>query len=662
MKNIICIALLFFLIFSQPLYSQTRVSSDISGGHRGNITSLIHKGETVLSAGEDGFLVTWNINRRAAIDRFQLTTYRIQSMVKHPLKEEVCIIEASGTGIYSLSVWNYSRKEKLFTIHSSSPLTYINYSASGNFIIAAGLDGFVLTLVNSSTGEINLDTLMPSGNTSIAVTGRAERNMLIYQSEYEDFDEASFEGRLIYFDLESNSVTGSFNAPGNLSSPVIFGNNRFLAGVNHDGLLLVDTTTGYVLDSMRDISRNSLLFPLSGEFFCVTQRGNSAVLYRFAPDRNGNLIVREQHSYSLPSPDNSGTISTIAFNESIVFASSNGALFTSGQANRMIPFVYSFQKRVTEFAAGENSIAFLTEDGQTGFIPLDFSRIGNSFVLEFTERKNFNRITSLSAQGRDHFILWQTLNTRTAPLLINSSGNEPVNLNYLTARFPLRAISVLNDKLLTLDTGGNITIRNTASLLSASSSHRPDFTFSSVGAIDAGFINNDYITICRSVIGNTSPFLSVNIRTGETIPYFFPVQAGLTAYPGRGGRIYAVAIEQIDFLRTVFMDLAAPAQQNRLFEYHGEALYYSITESNGRLVIACDNEGAMIISDRITFFERTGGLPVKLVSKGGHFICLDSEGNISWHDLNGKLLSVFSLRENTWTLKSNNREISGRIN
>jgi hypothetical protein len=59
--------------------------------------------------------------------------------------------------------------------------------------------------------------------------------------------------------------------------------------------------------------------------------------------------------------------------------------------------------------------------------------------------------------------------------------------------------------------------------------------------------------------------------------------------------------------------------------------------------------------------ERTNGLPVKLFGYDRFFISLDSEGNIAWHDnRTGRLLAVFSLNENRWTL-STTREISGEF-
>jgi len=636
-------SLLFFILI--PLHFL-----NAAGGHKGNITALIHKGNTVISSGEDGFIVTWNLTQRAAVERFQLTTYKIQTMISHPLKDEICIIEAS-MDIYRISVWNYARKEKIFSVFSDKPVTYINYSSNGSFIITAGLNGSALSLLNSSTGEIISDNIIPEGAVAFGITGRAERNILVYQAESEDYT-----GQILYVDLNSGSVTAAFNAPSNLSSPVIFDNNRFLSGINSSGLQLVDAASGAVLDSARNIERDALLYPLDSGFYCLNRRE----LISFSVDRNGKLVTRQRISLSLNA---NAHVSAIAFNENMVFASAHDILLFEPTNNRITALSFNFQKRITEIAAGENTIALLTENNDLFFLPTDYRQIKNSQSLTFTKKNNYSRITAFPLSGEDNFILWQTANTRTASQLLSAERTDGRNLNFLFGRSPLRAISAFGGKLLVLDTGGNITVRGLETL-TASTSAQPDFTFSSIGTIDASIINNENIILCRSAANNNSPFLSVNIKTGETVPRFFPAQTGLTVYSGGSGNVYAAVIERDDEgLQTIFINLSnSTAQESRvIFKYPGEAVHFSIAESSGRLAIACDSEGAKIYGNQIFNFERTNGLPVKLLAKRDFFLCIDSEGNIAWHDNSGKIQAVFSLYEDRWTLSSNGEETTGEI-
>ena len=680
MKNSILIVLLLtaFSFAAQNTAAQdsplqeTAQTLNAAGGHRGSITSVIHNGNTVLSAGEDGFLVTWNVSQKAAVNRFQLSTYRIQSMVKHPLKEEICVIESSVSGnYYRLSAWNYAAKQKLFSIISSKPVSYINYSAGGNLIIAAGLDGYNLSIINSTTGEINKDPVISNGHTAAAVTGRTERNVMIYQSEYEELSgQSAFMGQILYINLSNYATVGNFQTAGYMTNPITIINDLFIAGVNGSGLHIVNAANGQTLDSNSAIGRNAILCPLEDGFYCYDRKGNQAALYRFTVTRNnGSLGVASQ--ISLPASE-TGTVTSIAFNKNLVLSTSDGKLLLLDQ-NKAIPFGSGFQKQITEIASGEKTIAFFSDNGNLSILPLDYNLIDSSFSLKSNRYNNYAKITSFTAAEKDYYIIWQTENTRNPPQLITVNHDETEtaaaqtrNLNFITGRFPLRTISIFNNKLLTLDNAGNIAIRALDTITGASNSTRTDFTFSSVGAINASFINNDYIMVSSGVVNNSSPFLSVNIRTGETVPYSFKVHAGLMVFPGKSGSIYAAAIEQKNTLNTIFFNIASSNQENRILEYHGEAHHYTITESKDSLIIACDSEGIASFHESASGdtreksnFERTCGLPVSLFSYEDKFICLDTEGNIAWYSLNGKILAIFSLTGSQWTLETRPAQSSG---
>ncbi len=656
-KLFIASVIVFFA--AVPLYTK-----DIAGGHRGGITALIHKGNEVISCGDDGFIVIWDIEQRAASLRFQLTTNKIEALVSNPQKDEICIVEAGGQNNYRISAWNYTQKQKLFSVRSTEPVTFINYSAKGSFIIAGGFNGNVLTLLDSETGRIIDIPDIPEGSIEFAVTGRSERNMLLYQGEHEDnlFSDSpltrSDRGQILYLDLDSGSITSHFQAPGNLSSPVIFNNNSFIAGINSDGLLLVDAASGAIFDSIENMDRNALLYPSKNELYCLSRENGETVLFRFSVNANRKLVTRQE----LPLSFDTDPVTSFAFNGSAVFASSKrGGLFLLGPRSTITPMTHNFQTRITEIAAGKENIALLTEDGDLCFIPLDYRLLKRNQNITLVKKDGYGRITHFTAADEDRFMLWQSVNTRYAVQIVTADQGS-ASANFLTGRFPLRAISSLDDgnggKLLVLDTAGNLSVYNTDKLSSGAV-----FTFSSAGTVDAAFVNNEYIVLCRSAINNNSPFLFINFKTGETVPVFYDVQTALTVTAGRSGNVYVEAAERDgDGYKTAVIRLPldrgnAPA---KIFEYPQEAIHLSIAESAGRLAIACDSEGAFFIADETINFERTNALPVKLLGRDGFFLSLDGEGNIAWHDSNGKILAVFSLHADQWILQSD-RKISGRL-
>ncbi|MDR0502620.1 MAG: hypothetical protein LBH16_04800 [Treponema sp.] len=645
------------------LFSSSLPALDTGNGHRAAITSLISGGNSFISSAEDGFIEIWNPAEKNA-RRFQLTPYKIQMMIKNPSKEELCIVEAAGIDDYRLSVWNYISMEKIFSVNSKEPVNYINYSAGGSFIIAAGFDGKHLALLDSVTGEIKTVPDIPAGFVTLAATGRAERNMLIYQMEHEDFSQP--EGQILYVDINSASVTGCFQAPGSILKPIIFGNNRFIAGINWEGLLLVDASSGAVLDCIEELKNSALLCSAGEGFFYFNNDKNE--LYEFSVDSAG--IMEIHNEYNIP-PGN--PVKSIAFNENAALAASNGNIYLIDKSGKIIVMEHEHQTHITEIAVSDSSIAVLTEQSNMFFLPLDYRLLERTRNITTKIKNGYNKITAIPvlpdnsgrAQRLNKFILWQNANIRYFPEIVNSDHSiDEYKLNFLLERYPIRSISMMDKMILVLDNAGNVSV-------SSYGNAKKGFSFSSVGAIDAAFIDSQRIIICRSVMRGNSPFLIVNHKTGETVPVAAGAraQAGIMAYTAPAGHIvpseiYAAAVERDNEITktAVYAVSAAPGGEapRKILEYPGEDILLSITHSKGNPAIVCGGQGAAIYSEETVNFERSPGLPVRLIGCEEYIISLDSEGSICWHEnTSGKLLAVFKTYGNRWILRTGAREVSG---
>ncbi|MDR0442164.1 MAG: hypothetical protein LBH44_02000, partial [Treponema sp.] len=355
----------------------------------------------------------------------------------------------------------------------------------------------------------------------------------------------------------------------------------------------------------------------------------------------------------LPTED---TITAFTFNGNAAFGTRDGSLFFLAQNDKIVRMAHNTRQRIIEFAAAETSIAFLTESGELSFLPLDYRTFNRTGGLTLKERTGYTRISPLTVE-KDQFLLWQTSNTARAALL-DSQEQDAVAFTGTSGRFPLRSVSSRDNKILFMDAAGNISVYDQNDL-----NKKAIFTFSSAGAIDTAFISHEKIILCRSVISGNSPFLIVNINTGETLPLPHRSRAGIMVYSGGSGEIYGVAVEQDDGLKTTIIGLTDDKTDltgRLIHDYPGEAIIHSLAESAGTLAIAT-NQGAAIFGKEIIDFERTEGLPVKILGCPQFFLSLDSEGNIAWHNnKNGKLLAVFSLYREKWIL-SGNREFSGGL-
>ncbi|MCL1931639.1 MAG: WD40 repeat domain-containing protein [Treponema sp.] len=663
---------------SPSLYAGDWVYTGIvSGGHNGSINALVHRGDTVLSAGDDGFLEIWAAGQSGdqVKSRFQISPYRIVAMAGRPEKDEVCVIESDGLGLYRVSAWNYAERRNIFTQPARDSLSYINYSTAGNFIIAARTGRSGLFFFNADTGNVMPAPQSLTAAVSLAVTGRSERTMLTYSES----------GELSYWDLTSGDKTSHFDAPRNLRSPILFGNSRYFAGVNAEGLAVINAVTGIVMASDASVPDGSLLCPSGDEFLCLIQKENTAAqVYRYTIDRAGQLAAPGRFSLSAPGANNrftsiaAGVAGNASASGSIALGTAAGSLVFSNMSGRLTNPSTGEKINITEVEVSGQVIAFLAGNGTMGFIPLQYNQLTPGRMIRIEQNAEaYNRLTAFAErQNPDgQFVLWQDGNIRTLPVMWRSSPrSEKLPLSDISFRSPVRAVDSTGGKILFLDSAGNITV-----ISPFAPDKKPSFSFSSVGLMDAALVDGSRIIIGRSAVSGNTPFMMINVDTGETVPMPYPSRAGVTLHRGASGSVYAAAVSPMASSRTssgetdetrtaiLHLNLANIADSVKIVDFPGEDTQFSLAESpggsSGSLAATIGGEGAALYtSGYIQQLDRTSGLPLKLIDGGSFLISLDRDGSLCWHDSHdGKILAIFRLQSGGWTLQTERRTINGRF-
>jgi WD40 repeat protein len=640
----LALALVYFLLPLPSPFAQSR--RPLPAGHRGNVSALVRDPQgRVLSAGEDGFLAIWDTGSNEVTERFQLSPYPIDSMVLRPGRNEIALIENDPMGLCRISAWDYLEKRNLFTLVRDT-VSYINYSAAGGFLMAAGGGGNGVVFVHPETGEVLLSPQDLSGSAAFAATGRSEKTMVLYLSS----------GALSYWDLETGREIRRFNAPPNIKEPVLIGNNRFLAGFENEELIILDAVSGLVLVRSGNI-RGGKIFPGgpdSTEFVCL---GSSpAALYHLEINNSGRLETRNRKP--LPSSIPPVSCGAVIASDAMVLGNADGKLlvFRSSGSSRLMETGRP-QEKLLDAAVSSRDLAFITEKNLMAFIPLDYNRLRGGGSVKLEDSGGGVNIAS-DPSGDSSFLLWQPDNIRTFPMTKTYSGfpergsASEAFLDKLSFRFPLRSVSVLENKILLLDSMGNIRVinREGGDLL---------FSYSAMGSQDASFIDGENIIVGRSAVSGNTPFLKINILTGETVPLSYPAAIGARVYRGSGGGVYGAVIRNGAEPQTAIIALSAsnPAQARPLVEYAGEDTFFDMAETDG--LLASNLGGGAATVYRVAGnsgphpLERSPGLPRKILGGGRWFILLDTEGNITWHDPAAeKIVAVFRLYGNEWTLET----------
>lgn len=623
----------------------------LPAAHRGPVNVLIdNDAGRLLSAGSDGFLEIWDTSHHAAVDRFQLSLYPIHAMALRPGKTQVGVIERDDLGTYRIAAWDYNAKKQLFTLTFRDRISYLNYSAGGTFLIAVQSGRPALLFIAAETGEL----LKPpdiAAPVSFAATGRSERTMITYMAT----------GVLSYWDLESGREIRRFTVPSRMQSPLLFSNNRFLGGIDPGGLVILDAVSGAVLAREREVSQGILLSlePESPEFICLSL----AAVFRFTITNAGRLETKRRWTIPRNIPDVTGGAVTA---DGIALGTATGGVWLGRENGSAKPMAAREQRLIVEVAASGSSLAFLTEDHDLGVIPLDYTRLEQRRTIALEEVPYTQIAGSPDPPAeQDQFMLWQDAYTRPAPLVRTLSqnagssrnGRYPVEDTLLDKRslgFPLRSASLLGDKALFLDALGNATVLSvqTGGVL---------FSFSSIASQDAVFLNDSHILIGRGALSGTTPFLTVNIVTGETVPLSYPASVGARVYRGAGGVPYGIAIDQSGgALKTAVIRLntANPSHSAKLFEWEGEDIHGGIAESRGSLAAVLGGQGAFFYDPaQPKPLERSPGLPRRLIDGGAYMIAVDTDGNILWHDPDsGEIRALFHLYKDGWLLEKGGRQ------
>jgi WD40 repeat protein len=673
---------LFVLILATPLYGADWMFPAAPCGHRGSVSALFQKGDIIVSAGEDGFLGIWNIHNAEAVDRFQVTQRRIIAMAGRPGKDEACVVESDGLGLYQVSVWNYRERRKIFSLQFRDAIGYISYSAGGNFIIAARTGRTALVMIDANSGSLLQSPESLTGTSDIAVTGGSERNMMVYLTS----------GEISYWDVRTGNRTNAFSAPPNMRSTALFSNNRYLAGINAQGLAVVNATSGMELGRDPSIPNGSLLCADGDDFICLVQKNNTAAeLYRFTVDNNGRLIMRRNSSITVSGAGNRLTAIGAGTGNTALFGTSSGSLVTAASDGQARFFSAKEQTLITDAAVSGSTVAFISENGYSGFIPLNHQQLPDGSSIH-TEKNDtaYNRVTAFNTEpeqnngngngnaggtnGADQFIFWNDRNARIQPAIRSSEqGSQFQVLGGLNARSPIHSAASFYGKALFLDAAGNL------SVVAPAANKNPILTFFSVGLMGAAFIDGGRIILGRSAVSGNTPFMTINLNTGETVPLPHSSQAAAALYRGGSGNIYAVTVSsqpaegiqqtgETTTIRTqvILLNTANISASKKLIDFPGEDTQFSFVEAPGgnagSIAAAIGGEGAAIYSSSgIQKLDRTCGLPYRLLEGGSSLVSLDQDGNICWYDSRtGKLAAVFSLTPSGWTLRTERRTISGQ--
>ncbi|MCL2191508.1 MAG: hypothetical protein FWB79_05930, partial [Treponema sp.] len=459
---------------------------------------------------------------------------------------------------------------------------------------------------------------------------------------------------------------------------------RFIAGLSPQGLTVVDAVSGNVVARDPSAPAASLLSSTNDALYVLINRVGNSELRRHTIDQAGNLATLASFAVPLPAghPGGGRFTTMCATGDRVTLGTSGGGLVLVGPEGAHRALAADTRTRITDVAVSGETIAFTAENGTWGFVPLDYARLSNGGTIQIGRGEgNYNRVTPFVPEdGSDgRFVFWQNRNIQTTPSIRSSDGNGSIHapgLEGLSFRAPLRSVASLDGKAMFMDAVGNV------SVVSPFDEDGAVFGFSSVGLMDATFVDNQRLILGRSAVAGNTPFLLLNIVTGETVPLPHPAQAGVILQRGSSGEVYAVTVSPqpggtiTSILQVNHSNMAGSRQ---LVYFQGEHTQFSFAQTPRGIATTLDGEAGTIhpvaggnpaqtarrprarAASAPQRLDRTPGFPYRLIEGGRYVISLDRDGNLAWHDSqNGRLLAIFRLHPEGWTLQTQQGVIGGQ--
>jgi WD40 repeat protein len=608
-----------------------------AGAHRGAINVLLSdEAGRILSAGQDGFLGIWDPKAGSAVERFQLSSYPVKAMCLKPGARDIAVCESDGLDLHRISVWDYENKTKRFTVRVRDPVSYLSYSGSGRFLIALRGSMAGPLFLDSVTGE-PLEGMNYSGNAiNFAATGKSERTMVCYSPL----------GILTYWNLEKGEEVLRLNVPMDIARAVLFSRSRFLAGFDSGGLVVVDAVGGKTLSRSREVKKGHIVTLGEGTEFIAVDT-DSRRIFRLNIDNAGKVgIVKNE-----PFPEGVRTVSAAVSGAGTLFVGAQDGQVRAVQDGAAKSLAFQRQYEIADAAASQDTLALLSAQGSVAFIPADYRALSGE-ALGFDAAGAYDRVSGLPGQEEaPGFLLWNSDNSRRIAPQLRSASEKGLSLSsmaQLAASY--RTVSVWQDKALFLEDSGNLTV---VSLKNG----KVLFNYYYMGALDAAFINDNTVLLGRSTGSGGSPFILVNINNGETSPFAHASAAGAIVHRGGSGEIYGAVLDQDGTDKktsVIVLDLQDPAASRPVVEYEGEDTDFLLEECANSLAFTAGRDGALLYNEEqgLLPFERSSGLPVKLINGKDNFIVVDTEGSVVWHDpKNGSILAVLKVYNDGWVLE-----------
>ena len=398
------IAISAFSISAALAFSQ---ASNSTQSHSSEVTQLSFVGNSVFSAGEDGFLVKWTDDDMG--EHFQVSELGIKLMACNPNGHEVAVYETDGGSINRVSVWNWKNHTKKYTVKMPAAVTSLAYSAKGNFLFCGTASSLGAMVLNASSGAILGNKIKDgTGIVNFITTSDTENTAVMYAPN----------GTLSYYNLKSGTRKARFNTEENLSNLTMFNKSIFFAGKRDGQIFVLHGTSGKTVASFN--AANSLLVNSSdkGDLYYIVNGSGQFSIFTVANENNRSVSAPSRiRTFSGLKPREK--ITAAVFDNELIYAGTSAGniykfdFLPHERVDSIIPITEKMYDHIWDVAGVDDGFYFLTED----------ALYKSSYESESIEKKGRNDGFTDVVPYKNNAVLWSH-GTRKSPVLCDLSSDR----------------------------------------------------------------------------------------------------------------------------------------------------------------------------------------------------------------------------------------------
>ncbi|MFP4431412.1 MAG: hypothetical protein ACLFPV_09195 [Spirochaetaceae bacterium] len=273
MKKQLLLGLLLCLLPLNAVSSQVFLRT----GHTAAVRDIAVAPEArvIATGGADGAVKVWNESGQL-LSRLNVGPYPIVRVVLRENSDVLAVVQARGLEEYRVSAWNWRQGRELYGVNESNPITHIDFSPQGSYLVYAVSEIRSLRFLDADTGRTESLIDLGFGVVSYFVIARSERNIMTY---------APATGEIFYFDLETGRRIESLRIATQLQHVSLLPSRRHIAAVSRGELLVVDIVDGRVeARTTIGVVASVTVHPDSGAIAVLGTDGELSG-YRFSDDR-----------------------------------------------------------------------------------------------------------------------------------------------------------------------------------------------------------------------------------------------------------------------------------------------------------------------------------------------------------------------------------------